>query len=113
MKAFIKAIDDKAQMTILTDWDYPTKEDDKEVTIPKPELESTTDEDRLAFNNSKAINVIFDTMDQYQFKLLSVYDTAKDAWEILHTAHKGADFQLGSQSSRFVQRGLRTSRCMK
>ena len=63
MKAFIKAIDDKAWMIVLTDWDYPSKADDKEETIPKPELEWAADEDRLVFNNSKAINVIFDTTD--------------------------------------------------
>ena len=43
----------------------------------------------LANNNSKALNAIFNGVDTNQFKLISTCETAKDAWEILQTAHEG------------------------
>ena len=47
------------------------------------------EEDRLANNNSKALNAIFNRVDANQFKLISTCEIAKDAWEILQMAHEG------------------------
>ena len=55
----------------------------------KPEITWSTEEDRLANNNSEALNAIFNGVDANQFKLISTCETAKVAWEILQTAHKG------------------------
>ena len=47
------------------------------------------EEDKLANNNSKALNAIFNGVDANQFKLISICEMAKDAWEILQMAHEG------------------------
>ena len=47
------------------------------------------EEEKLASSNSKALNAIFSAIDVYQFKLMSTYEVAKEALEILETAHEG------------------------
>ena len=91
MKAFIKSVDEKAWKAILTGWDHPMTRNDKRESVLKPEVEWTANEDKLANNNSKALNAIFNAVDANQFKLISTCETAKEAWEILQTAHEGTD----------------------
>ena len=91
MKAFIKSVDEKAWKAILTGWDHPMTRNDKRESVLKPEVEWTANEDKLANNNSKALNAIFNAVDANQFKLISTCETAKEAWEILRTAHEGTD----------------------
>ena len=83
MKAFIKSVDEKAWKAILTGWDHPMTRNDKRESVLKPEVEWTANEDKLANNNSKALNAIFNAVDANQFKLISTCETAKEAWEIL------------------------------
>ena len=89
MKAFIKSMDEKAWRAILTSWTHPMKDNDKGESVKKPEVEWTVDEDRLANYNSKALNSIFNAINANQFKLISTCEIAKDAREILETAHEG------------------------
>ena len=42
----------------------------------------------LATSNFKALNVIFVSVDTNQFKLISSYECARDAWNIPQTAHE-------------------------
>ena len=63
MRAFIKALNEKAWRAILTIWIHPTKTDDDGNTIPKPEESWSTDEDPLANYNLKALNAIFNARD--------------------------------------------------
>ena len=56
----------------------------------KPETTWSTEEDKLANNNSKALNVIFNGVDATQFMLISMCETTKDVWKILQTTHEGA-----------------------
>ena len=86
MKAFIKSIDEKARKVILTGWMHPTKTNDNDETVMKPEVEWTAEEDKLVSSNSKAvssnskaINAIFSAVDVYQFKLISTFEVAKEA----------------------------------
>ena len=65
------------------------KDNDKGESVKKPEVEWTVDEDRLANYNSKALNSIFNAINANQFKLISTCEIAKDAREILETAHEG------------------------
>ena len=65
----------------LTQW----KDNMKWEYVKKPEVEWTVDEDGLANHNSKALNSIFNAVDANQFKLISTYKIAKDAWQILET----------------------------
>jgi len=55
----------------------------------KPEEEWTTAEDELTLGNSKALNALFNGVDKNMFRLIKQCIVAKDAWEILKTAHEG------------------------
>ena len=79
MKAFIKSVDEKAWKVILTGWDHPMTRNGKRESVLKPEVEKIANEEKLANNNSKALNTIFNTVDANQFKLISTYETAKEA----------------------------------
>ena len=60
-------------------WSPPTKTDDEGDIIPKPKLEWSAREDKLAMSNSKALNAIFNAVDSNQFKLISTCESAKNA----------------------------------
>ena len=64
---------------------------DKKEYVPNPEVDWTTNEDKLANSNSKALNAIFNAVDANQFKMISTCETAKEAWEIVRTAHECTD----------------------
>jgi len=57
--------------------------------VLKPEEEWTAPEDKLALANSKALNALFNGVDKNMFRLIKKCDVAKDAWDILRTAHEG------------------------
>jgi len=57
--------------------------------VLKPEEEWTAVEDELALGNSKALNSLFNGVDKNMFRLIKQCIVAKDAWEILKTAHEG------------------------
>ena len=58
-------------------------------TALKLEEECTTTEDELTLGNSKALNALFNGVDKNMFRLIKQCTVAKDAWEILKTAHEG------------------------
>jgi len=55
----------------------------------KPEEEWTATEDELTLGNSKALNALFNGVDKNMFGLIKQCTVAKNAWEILKTAHEG------------------------
>ena len=78
VKVFIKSIDESVWQTIFTRWSPPvTTNDETKVVTLKPEERWTTEEECLAKNNFKALNVIFATVDVIQFKLISTCEFAK------------------------------------
>ncbi|XP_024028691.1 uncharacterized protein LOC112093781 [Morus notabilis] len=89
MKAFIKALDEKAWRAVLIGWTHPVTKNDAGEEAMKPEEKWSTEEDRLANSNSRALNAIFNEVDANQFKLISTCEMAKEAWEILQMAHEG------------------------
>ena len=89
MRAFIKALDEKAWRTILTGWTHLTKIDNARKTIIKPEETWSMEEDLLANYNLKLLNAIFNAVDANQFKLISTCEIAKDSWKILETTYEG------------------------
>jgi len=64
-------------------------EDGNMTAVLKPEEEWTVAEDKLALGNSKALNALFNGVDKNMFRLIKQCIVAKDAWEILKTAHEG------------------------
>jgi len=55
----------------------------------KLEEEWTAIEDELSLRDSKALNALFNGVDKNMFKLIMQCTVAKDAWEILKSAHEG------------------------
>jgi len=91
MSTFLKSIDNKTWKAVLKVWEHPValdKDGNKE-TILKPEEQWSTTEDELALGNSKALNALFNGVDKNMFRLIKQCTVAKNAWEILKTAHEG------------------------
>jgi len=63
--------------------------DGNKTAVLKPEEDWSTTEDELALGNSKALNELFNGVDKNMFRLIKQCTVAKDAWEILKTAHEG------------------------
>ncbi|KAG9446282.1 hypothetical protein H6P81_012410 [Aristolochia fimbriata] len=89
MRAFIKALDEKAWKSVLIGWTPPMITNAASDTSIKPEVDWTAAEDKISNKNAKALNVIFYGVDQERFKLISTCESAKDAWEILSTTYEG------------------------
>src|ERR1044072_236527 len=94
MTAFLRSIDNKTWKSIVKGWTPPvnktTSENSSATTIElKNEEDWTTEEDEAALANSKAINAIFNGVDKNMFRLINTCTVAKEAWDILKTAHEG------------------------
>ncbi|KAK2368373.1 gag-protease polyprotein [Trifolium repens] len=89
MIAFIKSMDQKAWKTIVTGWNHPIVTVEDGSSILKGERDWTPEEEAESNNNSKALNAIFNGVDENIFKLINTCTEAKQAWEILQTAHEG------------------------
>ncbi|CAM8989878.1 unnamed protein product [Rhodiola kirilowii] len=91
MKAFIKNVDEKAWRSVLTGWTTPLLATDEGKFVPKPEIEWSEQEERLAMGNAKALNAIFSAVDESVFKLILNCESAKEAWDTLSTHFEGTD----------------------
>ncbi|KAK2362046.1 gag-protease polyprotein [Trifolium repens] len=89
MIAFIKSMDQKAWKAIVTGWNHPIVTAEDGSSILKGERDWTPEEEAESNNNSKALNAIFNGVDENIFKLINTCTEAKQAWEILQTAHEG------------------------
>ncbi|CAA0818602.1 Unknown protein [Striga hermonthica] len=87
--SYIKSIDGRAWLAVLTGWVPPTVEIEGE-KHEKNEAEYSTGESMLANFNSKALNAIFGTVDENMFRLISTCTTAKDAWDTLQRHCEGS-----------------------
>ncbi|PON99959.1 hypothetical protein TorRG33x02_043770, partial [Trema orientale] len=90
MKAFIKALDEKAWRSVLSGWSPPTIKDDEGKDIIKPELSWSSDDDKLANYNSKALHAILNGVDTTKIKMITNCESAKEAWDILQTHFEGS-----------------------
>jgi hypothetical protein len=74
--------------------------DGNRTNVLKLKEEWSAAEDELALRNSKALYALFNVVDKNLFRLIKQCIVAKDAWEIIKTAHesttkvKSAKFQL-------------------
>ena len=91
MSAFLKSIDSRTWKAVMKGWEHPVALDTNgnKTTVLKPEEEQTAAEDELALGNSKALNALLNGVDKNMFRLIKQCTVAKDAWEILKTAHEG------------------------
>ena len=79
MKAFLKSIDERVQNSVEYGWEKPTT----------PISEWSTSQKEAAAFNSKAMNVIFNTISSKEFRRISNVEVAHIAWKILQTVHEG------------------------
>ena len=91
MRSFINTLDEKAWKSVLSGWSPPTKRDDEGKIVHKPELEWLSKEDKLANNNRKALNAIFNGVDLNQLKLIFTMESTKKAWDILQVTYEGTN----------------------
>lgn len=89
MVVFLKSMADNAWKHVIKGWKFPMITSEYGSTSLKPEAEWTDTEDEKALGNSKALNSIFNGMDKNMFILINTCSKAKEAWEILKTAHEG------------------------
>ncbi|XP_057439907.1 uncharacterized protein LOC130731662 [Lotus japonicus] len=94
MTAFLKSIDSKTWKAIVKGWKHPVitpkeGETSTEGGKLKPEEDWNKDEDEEALGNHKALNAIFNGVDKNMFRLINTCTVAKEAWDILKTAHEG------------------------
>ena len=55
----------------------------------KPKISWSNVEDEASLGNSRALNVIFNEMDQNAFKLINTCTYANEGWSILEVAYEG------------------------
>ena len=59
--------------------------------VPKPKTQWTPQEFEASKWNNKAMHAILCAIDDNQYKLIQTTRIAKEAWDILETAHEGTD----------------------
>jgi hypothetical protein len=79
MIAFLKAMDYKAWRAIVIGWTHPIVTAKDGSTSLKGVADWSTEEEIMANGNSKALNVIFNGVDQNIFKLINTCTEAKQA----------------------------------
>ena len=79
IKAFLKSIDERVWNFVEYGWEKPTT----------PVSEWQTSKKEVAVFNSKAMNVIFNTVSMEEFKRISNVEVAHTAWNILQIVHEG------------------------
>ena len=79
MKAFLKSIDKRVWNFVEYGWEKP----------PISVSEWQTSQKEAATFNSKAMNVIFNTVSMEGFKRISNVEVAHTVWNILQTVHEG------------------------
>ena len=90
IEAYVCQIHDRAWMAIEDGYTPPmmTPMGGGE-EVPKPKAQRTPQEFEASKWNNKAMHAILCAMDDNQYKLIQTTRIAKEAWDILETAHEG------------------------
>ena len=71
--------------------------------VPKPKAQWTKDEQH-AFNcNNKAMNGLYNGVSAEEFRKISTYKTAKEAWKVIETVYEGTDTVKQSKLQRLTK----------
>jgi hypothetical protein len=89
MVAFLKSMDSRAWKAVVKGWTHPINTAEHGTTSLKGEADWSVEEETESVGNSKALNALFNGVDRNMFKLINTCTKAKQAWEILQTAHEG------------------------
>ena len=92
MRAFLQSLDEKVWQAVEIGWTKPT--------------EAPTDQDeakiKVANFNSRALNALFSTVTNEEFKKISSTETTKEAWTILQTTYEGTKAIKDSKLQRLI-----------
>ncbi|XP_051127607.1 uncharacterized protein LOC127249059 [Andrographis paniculata] len=95
MEAYLLTLGDETWEAVELGWTPPTKvvpgetQNDPPTIILKSKNEWTPEEKIAAGGNAKAVNAIFASVDEVQFRVISNCKKAKDAWRALENAFEG------------------------
>ena len=88
MIVFLKSIDNKSWKVVVKGWSpLEVKDKDGNIVLKKEEEQDAKDHE-ATLRNSKSLNDMFNGVDMNIFRSIRNFTVAKDAWEILKTAHK-------------------------
>ena len=92
MKAFLQSLDEKVWQAVEIGWTKPT------------EAPADWDDAKIkAVNfNSRALNALFSSVTNEEFKKISSTETAKEAWTILQTTYEGTNAVKDSKLQRLT-----------
>ena len=92
MGAFLQSLDEKVWQVVEIGWtkpiEVPTDWDDAKI--------------KAANFNSRALNVLFNTVTNKEFKKISSTEIAKEAWTILQTTYEGTKAVKDSKLQRLT-----------
>jgi len=90
MSAYLKSTVSKTRKAVIKGWEHPVVLDKggNRTEVLKPEEEWSVPEDEQALANSRALNAIFNVVDNNMFRMIKQCNVAKDAWEIFKIAHE-------------------------
>ena len=94
MRAFLQSLDEKVWQAVEIGWVKP-----KETPADWDEAKI-----KAANFNSRALNALFSAVTNKEFKKISSYETAKEAWTILQTTYKGTKAVKDSMLQRLTTR---------
>ncbi|XP_010507018.1 PREDICTED: uncharacterized protein LOC104783573 [Camelina sativa] len=89
MTQLIRGQGEDAWTAVEEGWEPPYDTTEDGVKIPIPKARWTIDEKNLSKFNAIAMNVIFCSVDEDEFKLIQGCKSAKQAWDILQQSHEG------------------------
>lgn len=89
MMTFLKSLGNKGWKVVIKEWKHLMITSKDGTTSQKLETDCTDSEDDEALEKSKLLNEISDGMDKNTFRLINTGSEAKEASEILKTAHEG------------------------
>ena len=92
MRAFLQSLDEKVWQAVEIGWVKP-----KETPADWDEAKI-----KAANFNSRALNALFSAVTNEEFKKISSYETAKEAWTILQTTYKGTKAVKDSMLQRLT-----------
>ncbi|CAM8910351.1 unnamed protein product [Rhodiola kirilowii] len=89
MKAFLKSQDESVWEAIGNGWTHPMAVDEADNAGPLAKILWTEGQKKAEAANSKAMSALLLGIDVKNFKMISICEIAKKAWDILQTAHEG------------------------
>ncbi|KAL1199497.1 hypothetical protein V5N11_008717 [Cardamine amara subsp. amara] len=89
MTQLIQGQGEDAWTTVEEGWEPPCETTETSAKIPKLKARWTTDENNLSKFNARALNIVFDTVNDDAFKLILVCASAKQARDVLQKSNEG------------------------